>query len=110
MTLQTRAATPDDVPQAIALLAAIWPGQANEAMLTRVPGYELHQTRVVVVDGQVVAMAQVVEREMWIGERTVKLGYVGNVLRLPLFFNVDFLFGTIPLFVVLHLFGWGPAV
>lgn len=38
------------------------------------------------------------------------LAYAGNALSLPLFFSVDFLFGSIPLFVVLHLFGWAPAV
>ncbi len=80
MSFQVRAATSEDARQAIALLGSVWAGQANEAMLTRAPGYEPHQTRVGVLDGRVVAMAQVIEREMWIGERTVKLGYVGNVV------------------------------
>ena len=79
MPLEVRAATADDVPQAIALLDTIWSWQANEAMLTRVPGYEPHQTRVGVLDGRVVGLAQVVRREMWVGERTATLGYVGNV-------------------------------
>jgi signal transduction histidine kinase/CheY-like chemotaxis protein len=37
------------------------------------------------------------------------LGYLGNAANLPLFFNVDFLFGTIPVLLVLHFFGWAPA-
>lgn len=37
------------------------------------------------------------------------LAYLGNVANLPLFFNVDFLFGTVAVFVVLHYFGWAPA-
>ncbi|MFW5683624.1 MAG: ATP-binding protein [Spirochaetota bacterium] len=38
------------------------------------------------------------------------LAYLGNVLNLPLFFNVDFLFGSVFVLVVLHYFGWGPAL
>ncbi len=33
-------------------------------------------------------------------------GYVGNYFKLPLFFSVDFLFGTIAVFIVLRLYGW----
>ncbi len=36
--------------------------------------------------------------------------YLGNVYHLPLFFNVDFLFGSIFLFVVLHYYGWAAAI
>ena len=36
-------------------------------------------------------------------------GYLGNALHLPLFFNVDFLFGSIFVFIILHYYGWGPA-
>ncbi|MFW6356526.1 MAG: ATP-binding protein [Spirochaetota bacterium] len=43
----------------------------------------------------------------WVG--LTALAYAGNVLNLPLFFNVDFLFGSIFVFVVLHYYGWGPA-
>ncbi len=38
------------------------------------------------------------------------LAYLGNVLNLPLFFNVDFLFGSVFVFIVLHYFGCVPAV
>ncbi|MFW6291771.1 MAG: ATP-binding protein [Spirochaetota bacterium] len=37
------------------------------------------------------------------------LAYAGNAANLPLFFNVDFLFGTVVVFVILHYFGWAPA-
>ena len=37
------------------------------------------------------------------------LAYLGNVLNLPLFFNVDFLFGSVFVFIVLHYFGCVPA-
>ncbi len=36
-------------------------------------------------------------------------GYLGNLYHLPLFYNVDFLFGSIFVLVVLHYYGWGPA-
>ncbi len=36
--------------------------------------------------------------------------YLGNVYHLPLFFNVDFLFGSIFLFVILHFYGWTAAI
>jgi signal transduction histidine kinase/DNA-binding NarL/FixJ family response regulator len=45
---------------------------------------------------------------IWIG--LTALAYLGNVANLPLFFNVDFLFGTVVVFVILHYFGWAPAV
>ncbi len=38
------------------------------------------------------------------------LAFLGNVLHLPLFFNVDILFGSIFTLVVLHYYGWVPAV
>ena len=38
------------------------------------------------------------------------LAYLGNVGRIPLFFNVDFLFGTVFVFLTLHFFGWGPGL
>ncbi|MFW6313410.1 MAG: ATP-binding protein, partial [Spirochaetota bacterium] len=37
------------------------------------------------------------------------LAYLGNVFNLPLFFNVDFLFGSVFVFIVLHYFGRAPA-
>jgi len=33
-------------------------------------------------------------------------GYLGNYFKLPLFFSVDFLFGSIAVFIVLRLYGW----
>lgn len=45
---------------------------------------------------------------VWVG--LTALAYLGNVANLPLFFNVDFLFGTVVVFVILHYFGWAPAV
>ena len=36
-------------------------------------------------------------------------GYLGNAYHLPLFFNVDFLFGSIFVFLILHYYGLGPA-
>ncbi|MDY6803651.1 MAG: ATP-binding protein [Cyanobacteriota bacterium] len=33
-------------------------------------------------------------------------GYVGNYFKLPLFFSVDFLFGSIAVSIVLRLYGW----
>ncbi|MEE8441438.1 MAG: histidine kinase dimerization/phospho-acceptor domain-containing protein, partial [Spirochaetia bacterium] len=44
---------------------------------------------------------------LWIG--LTALAYAGNWANLTLFVNVDFFFGTIPVFLVLHFFGWGPA-
>ena len=44
---------------------------------------------------------------LWVG--LTALAYAGNAANLSLFFNVDFLFGTIPVFIVLHFFGWAPA-
>ncbi|NJK79663.1 MAG: ECF transporter S component [Chloroflexaceae bacterium] len=40
------------------------------------------------------------------------LGYAGNYFKLPLFFGVDFLFGSIAVLVVAHLYGmtWGAIV
>ena len=43
----------------------------------------------------------------WIALTTA--AYLGNVYHLPLFFNVDFLFGSIFLFVILHYYGWAAA-
>ncbi len=43
----------------------------------------------------------------WVG--LTAIAYLGNVANLPLFFNVDFLFGTIVVFVILHYLGWAPA-
>ncbi len=44
---------------------------------------------------------------LWIG--LTALAYVGNLANLTLSVNVEFFFGTIPVFIVLHFFGWGPA-
>lgn len=44
---------------------------------------------------------------LWIG--LTALAYVGNLANLTLSVNVAFFFGTIPVFIVLHFFGWGPA-
>ena len=79
MKLEVRGAQPHEVGQAIALLDTVWAWQNNEAMLTRDPGYEEHQTRVGVLNGKVVSMAQVVRREMWVAGLTAKVGFVGNV-------------------------------
>ena len=79
MKLEVRGAQPHEIGQAIALLDTVWAWQNNEAMLTRDPGYESHQTRVGVLAGQVVSMAQVARRVMWVAGRTVKVGFVGNV-------------------------------
>ncbi|GFZ98778.1 hypothetical protein [Okeania sp. KiyG1] len=37
------------------------------------------------------------------------LGYLGNYFKLPLFFGVDFLFGSIAVFIIVELYGaiWG---
>ena len=39
----------------------------------------------------------------------IGLGWLGNVFHLPLFFGVDFLFGTIPIMVLVYIYGmfWG---
>lgn len=41
----------------------------------------------------------------------IAAGYVGNYLKLPLFFSVDFLFGSIAVLIVVSLYGmfWGTA-
>jgi len=44
---------------------------------------------------------------VWVG--LTALAYLGNVANLPLFFNVDFLFGSVVVFVILHYLGWAPA-
>ena len=77
--MEVRGAQPHEVEQAIALLDTVWAWQNNEAMLRRDPGYENHQTRVGVLDGRVVSMAQVARREMWVAGRIVEVGFVGNV-------------------------------
>lgn len=37
-------------------------------------------------------------------------GYLANVANVPLFFNVDFLFGSVFALIVLHYYGWGPGL
>ena len=44
---------------------------------------------------------------VWLGLTAV--GYLANAVPVPLFFNVDFLFGSVFALIVLHYFGWGPA-
>ncbi len=44
---------------------------------------------------------------VWIG--VTALGYLANVFQVPLFFNVDFLFGSVFALIILHYQGWGPA-
>lgn len=44
----------------------------------------------------------------WIG--LTAGAYAGNALHIPLFFNVDILFGSIFTLIVLHYFGWVPAL
>ena len=36
--------------------------------------------------------------------------YAGNVAQLPLFYGVEFLFGSVMLLTVLHYYGWLPAL
>jgi len=38
------------------------------------------------------------------------LAYAGNAANVTLSANLQFLFGTIPVLVMLHFFGWGPAL
>ncbi len=38
------------------------------------------------------------------------LAYLGNVAQLPLFYGVEFLFGSVMLLTVLHYYGWLPAL
>jgi signal transduction histidine kinase/DNA-binding NarL/FixJ family response regulator len=45
---------------------------------------------------------------LWLG--LTGLAYVGNMVNFPVSFNLSFLFGTIPVFIVLHFFGWVPAI
>ena len=44
----------------------------------------------------------------WIG--LTAAGYLANVFAVPLFFNVDFLFGSVFALIVLHYLGLGPAL
>lgn len=79
MGFEVRAARPEDVRGAIALLDTVWAWQNNEALLKCDPGYELDQTRLGVLDGQVVAVAQVFDRALRLGGSTARVGCVGNV-------------------------------
>jgi signal transduction histidine kinase/DNA-binding NarL/FixJ family response regulator len=44
----------------------------------------------------------------WVG--LTAAAYLGNALHIPLFFNVDLLFGSIFTLIVLHYYGWVPAL
>lgn len=44
---------------------------------------------------------------LWIG--LTALAYLGNVANLSLSVNVDLIWGTIPVLIILHFFGWVPA-
>ena len=79
MSFEVRAARPEDVDAAIALLDTVWAWQNNEALLKCDPGYERHQTRVGVLDGQVVSVAQVFDRALRVAGSTARVGCVGNV-------------------------------
>ena len=83
MALEVRAAQPEDIAQAIAVLDGAWAWQNNEAMLTLDPGYKMEQTRLGLVDGRVVTVVQVFHRTMWLEGQTAKVGAVGNVATAP---------------------------